>query len=233
MLSDLIIILDKFSLCPKRRNFAQSGHCVGWPDSVQPVSLLWTETAHIFWGYFFPRLKLCNNFGRNGLGYILGDFVTSSSGHPVTVSVVNKIREQTFFCFRGPPISAKSGIQEATDVLSFRDSKRSGMRCGAGIRQNFFSKFWPMPLFLLFNTQTMHRKSFHTQQHCYVPLKNFYPGGIRTRVFLFLRRMRCPLRHADRAEFPKTFDTCKIEIRGRFIRRWADQNSEPVKVKRV
>jgi hypothetical protein len=47
-----------------------------------------------------------------------------------------------------------------------------------------------------FNTQSMHIKSFYTQQHCYVSLKTLYPGGIRTRVFLFLRRMRCPLRHA-------------------------------------
>jgi hypothetical protein len=56
-----------------------------------------------------------------------------------------------------------------------------------------------MTLFLLFNTQTMHIKLFYTQQHCYVSLKTLYPGGIRTRVFLFLRRMRCPLRHAARA----------------------------------
>jgi hypothetical protein len=28
---------------------------------------------------------------------------------------------------------------------------------------------------------------------------SLYPGGIRTRVVLFLRRMRCPLRHAARA----------------------------------
>jgi hypothetical protein len=27
---------------------------------------------------------------------------------------------------------------------------------------------WPMPLFLLFNTETMHTKSLRTQQHCYV-----------------------------------------------------------------
>jgi hypothetical protein len=57
-----------------------------------------------------------------------------------------------------------------------------------------------MPLFLLFNTQTMHIKSFYTQQNCYVPLKTLYPGGIQTRVFLFLRRMRCPLRHSARAK---------------------------------
>jgi hypothetical protein len=55
-----------------------------------------------------------------------------------------------------------------------------------------------MPLFLTFNTQTMYIKSFYTQQHCYVSLKKLYPGGIRTRVFLFLRQMRCPLRHAAR-----------------------------------
>jgi hypothetical protein len=36
-------------------------------------------------------------------------------------------------------------------------------------------------------------------QHCYVYLKTLYPGGIRTRVFLFLRQIRCPLRHAARA----------------------------------
>jgi hypothetical protein len=47
-----------------------------------------------------------------------------------------------------------------------------------------------------FNTQTMHIKSFCTQQHCYVSLKALYPGGIQTGVFSFLRRMRCPLRHA-------------------------------------
>jgi hypothetical protein len=45
----------------------------------------------------------------------------------------------------------------------------------------------------------MQIKSFYTQQHCCVSLKILYPGGIRTRVFLFLRRMRCPLRHATRA----------------------------------
>jgi hypothetical protein len=45
-----------------------------------------------------------------------------------------------------------------------------------------------------FNTQPMHIKSFDT--HCYVSVKTLYRGGIRTRVFSFLRRMRCPLRHA-------------------------------------
>jgi hypothetical protein len=50
-----------------------------------------------------------------------------------------------------------------------------------------------------FKTQTMHIKSFNTQQHCYISLKTLHPGGIRTRVFLFLRWMRCPLRHVARA----------------------------------
>jgi hypothetical protein len=31
------------------------------------------------------------------------------------------------------------------------------------------------------------------------PQKTLHPGVIRTRVFLFLRRMRCPLSHAARA----------------------------------
>jgi hypothetical protein len=39
-------------------------------------------------------------------------------------------------------------------------------------------------------------KSFYTQQHCYVSLQTLYPGRIQTQVFSFLRRMRCPLRHA-------------------------------------
>jgi hypothetical protein len=33
-------------------------------------------------GYFFQRLRLCINTCRNGLGFILGEFVTNSSGHP-------------------------------------------------------------------------------------------------------------------------------------------------------
>jgi hypothetical protein len=42
-----------------------------------------------------------------------------------------------------------------------------------------------MPLFLLFNTQTMHIKSFYTQQYCYVSLKTytlagFEPGSSRS-----------------------------------------------------
>jgi hypothetical protein len=59
---------------------------------------------------------------------------------------------------------------------------------------------WPMPLVLLFNTQAMHIKSFYTQQHCYVSLKTLHPGGIRTRVFLFLRQRRHAAR-SSRAKF--------------------------------
>jgi hypothetical protein len=51
--------------------------------------------------------------------------------------------------------------------------------------EDYVTLFWPVPLFLLSNTQTMHFKSFYTQQHRYVSLKTFYPGGIRTRVFFF------------------------------------------------
>jgi hypothetical protein len=50
-----------------------------------------------------------------------------------------------------------------------------------------------------FNTYAMHFKSSYTQQQCNVSPNTLYPGGIRTRVFLFLRRMRRPLRHAARA----------------------------------
>jgi hypothetical protein len=59
-----------------------------------------------------------------------------------------------------------------------------------------------MPLFILlsFNTQTMYIKSFlYTTALLCFP-KNLIPGGIRTRVFSFLRRVQCPLRHAARAK---------------------------------
>jgi hypothetical protein len=62
-----------------------------------------------------------------------------------------------------------------------------------------FCNFFVANAFIYFNTQTMHIKSFYTKQHCYVSLKTLYPGGIWTRVFSFLRRMRCPLRYAARA----------------------------------
>jgi hypothetical protein len=33
-------------------------------------------------GHFFRLQKLSINYNKNGLGYILGDFFTNSSGHP-------------------------------------------------------------------------------------------------------------------------------------------------------
>jgi hypothetical protein len=35
-----------------------------------------------FWATFFLQLRLCNNLDKNVLGYILGDFLENSSGHP-------------------------------------------------------------------------------------------------------------------------------------------------------
>jgi hypothetical protein len=59
----------------------------GWPDwaNFSPIGWLFiflkiTEVAQ-FLDYFFSRKKLCINFDKNGLGYILGDFFTNSSGH--------------------------------------------------------------------------------------------------------------------------------------------------------
>jgi hypothetical protein len=34
-------------------------------------------------GHFFTRIRLCCNFDKKALGYILGNFSTLSSGHPV------------------------------------------------------------------------------------------------------------------------------------------------------
>jgi hypothetical protein len=39
------------------------------------------ELADMF-GLLFPQLIICINFDKKGLGYILGDFFTNSSGHP-------------------------------------------------------------------------------------------------------------------------------------------------------
>jgi hypothetical protein len=68
--------------------------------------------------------------------------------------------------------------------------------------EDSYNFLWPMPLFL-FSThkQCLLSHLGNTQQHYYVSLKTLYPGGIRTRVFTFLRRMRCPLRHAARASY--------------------------------
>jgi hypothetical protein len=43
--------------------------------------------------------------------------------------------------------------------------------------------FWPMPLFLFLNTQTMHIKSIVHNNIAMNSYKILHPGGIRTRVF--------------------------------------------------
>jgi hypothetical protein len=67
-----------------------------------------------------------------------------------------------------------------------------------------------------FNTQTMHIKSFYTQQHCYVSLKTLCPGGVWTRVFSFLRRIICPLRHAARVR--------RLTLLHRYVRAYVHTN---------
>jgi hypothetical protein len=42
-----------------------------------------TEEAEKFWLLFFQN---CVNFSKYGVGYILGDFFTNSSGHPGQVT---------------------------------------------------------------------------------------------------------------------------------------------------
>jgi hypothetical protein len=49
--------------------------------------LIWTVSWKLqklptFLGHSFPQLKLRINISKKGLGYILGDFFTNSSGHP-------------------------------------------------------------------------------------------------------------------------------------------------------
>jgi hypothetical protein len=41
-----------------------------------------TEEARIL-GLLFSKVKVMYYFGQNGLGNVLGDFFTNSSGHPV------------------------------------------------------------------------------------------------------------------------------------------------------
>jgi hypothetical protein len=77
---------------------------------------------------------------------------------------------------------------------------------------------WPKSAhFSHFNTQTIHIKSFYTQQHGYVSLKTLYHGGIRTRAFSFLRQMRCPLRHAARAPILQHILLKKCEFKVWFL----------------
>jgi hypothetical protein len=49
----------------------------GWPDWAK-IGQLFTLSSFWNWGYFIA----CINFAKNGLGLILGEFFTNSSGHP-------------------------------------------------------------------------------------------------------------------------------------------------------
>jgi hypothetical protein len=56
-----------------------------------------TDVAQ-FLGYVFPLYELCIRLDKNGLGYILGDFVINSSGHPAWMDgVMTKFGWKTFF----------------------------------------------------------------------------------------------------------------------------------------
>jgi hypothetical protein len=59
------------------QKFRPMGDCLLWA-----VFLKIAKITYIF-GYFFRRLRLCINNDKNVWGYILGDFRSNSSGHPV------------------------------------------------------------------------------------------------------------------------------------------------------
>jgi hypothetical protein len=105
------------------------------------------------------------------------------------------------------------------DKLAF-----SPIQVSADPKSLFFKKnICGQCLYLSYNIQTMHIKSFYKQKHCYVFLKTLYPGGIRTRVFSFLRRMQwCPLRHAARAG-PKNLIIQKRALERSYIKDYLGQ----------
>jgi hypothetical protein len=64
----------------------------GQGDQIGQIFAHWV-IVYFFWkslkqttilGYFSHSLRLCINYVKNGLGYILGDFFTNSSGHAVS-----------------------------------------------------------------------------------------------------------------------------------------------------
>jgi hypothetical protein len=71
--------------------------------------------------------------------------------------------------------------------------------CHQSFTKNIFG---PNAFISLFNTQTMHTYEVYstTQYHCYDFLKKLTSWRDSNPGLLFLRRMRCRLRHADRAE---------------------------------
>jgi hypothetical protein len=65
----------------------------GWPDraNFRPIVDCWlwaiflnSKSSPRFLCYFSPK---CRIFDKIGLGYILGDFFTNSSGHPASLSL--------------------------------------------------------------------------------------------------------------------------------------------------
>jgi hypothetical protein len=56
-----------------------------------------TEEAHIFGGYFFPRLRFRIIYDTKVLGNILGAFFQKSSGHPAQ-SMYNKNPVLSMYC---------------------------------------------------------------------------------------------------------------------------------------
>jgi hypothetical protein len=58
------------------------------------------------------------------------------------------------------------GIASASGTGEHQFESRQGVQ--------FLGFLWPIPSFLLFDTQTTHIKSFYTQRYCYVSLKTLY-----------------------------------------------------------
>jgi hypothetical protein len=80
----------RFSLsqfADKRMNWLLSIHGgqIGWIFAYWAIFSLRLVFEKILLGYFFlfQWLKFCLSFDKNGLDYVLGDFFSSSSGHPV------------------------------------------------------------------------------------------------------------------------------------------------------
>jgi hypothetical protein len=73
--SEKIVIITS---TPDWANFSLLGDCYLW---FGLVCKLLKQTN--FYGFFFHGLRSVIILTKNGLGYILGDFFTNASGHPV------------------------------------------------------------------------------------------------------------------------------------------------------
>jgi hypothetical protein len=83
---------------------------------------------------------------------------------------------------------------------------------GACLASKIFLKYFcGQCLYFSFQLTNNAFKSIYTEQYCYFSYKPIYPGGIQTRVFSFLRCMRCPLRHAARASSRKYCSLASLE----------------------